>query len=187
MLPLHPGHGKFLLPQGKAVLCSALQQPLLLVLCCAMCGHGSPRCGVLGVFAAFGGVCSQPELPAAARLHPLQKRVVAAGLCSRSGAKLLHHADSSGASSLSSSRYSRSPRRSNRHSLRRRSPAKALSTAPCSFCGAASAAMVLRRVRSSSTRDKYILSPPFYNSRNGSCSVVSGLSGTFCQSSRTER
>ena len=92
MLPLHPGHGKSLVLQDKAVLCSALQQPLLLVLCCAMCGHGSPHCGVLGVFAAFGGVCSQPELPAAARLHPLQKRVVTAGLRSRSGAKLLHHA-----------------------------------------------------------------------------------------------
>ena len=92
MLPLHPGHGKSIVPQSKAVLCSALQQPLLLVLCRAMCGHGSPRCGVFGVFAAFGGVCSQPELPATARLHPLQKRVVAAGLRSRSGAKLLHHA-----------------------------------------------------------------------------------------------
>ena len=53
--------------------------------------------------------------------------------------------------------------------------------------GLLAAALGLRRVRSSSTRDKYILSPPFYNSRNGSCPVLSGPSDMVSQSSRAER
>ena len=81
-------------PFGGAATCigGAIQQPLLLVLCRAVCGYGSPRCGSLGVFAAFGGVGRQPKLPAAARCDPRQQRVIVPGLWCRSGAKLLHNA-----------------------------------------------------------------------------------------------
>ena len=88
VIGLLPGHCERPLRDGKAVLCGLRPQPFLLLHLEIAGFQGSPGRMVGRVFFAAGGVGSQAELPAAARCHPFQQRVIRPGLRWRTGAEL---------------------------------------------------------------------------------------------------